>query len=317
MRSHRLFGITLASDFPFATHLGVGSGPADLAFNVCPAPPAPAGWEHSPPIYSSPWRTENGESASRLYRAPDFEILQEPGLLDFYLWPGRIACHLLDPRYHFLIELRLLGPVLTHWLESRGIPALHASAAAVNGRTAAFLSTQGGGKTGLAAALMRAGSELLTDDLLPIEEKNGRFVGHAGYPQMRMWPDEAVHFLGGCEGLPLVHPEVSKRRVPVGPDGFGAFCDDPLPLSCLYLPERQLDGDAGIEIREVSPRDALIELVRHSFSPYLVEAAGLQPARFDLFARLVREVPVRRLSYPTGFDRLPAVADAVLRDMEC
>jgi len=61
----------------------------------------------------------------------------------------------------------------------------------------------------------------------------------------------------------------------------------------------------------------VIELVRHSFSPLLVEAAGLQPGRFDLFARLARQVPVRRLSYPTGFDRLPGVAEALLRDLEC
>jgi len=306
MRSHRLFGINLTSDFPFSFQLGAGSAPADTMFSVCPDPPA---------VPAVPAMA--GGSAFRLYRAPGFEVLQEPGLLDFCFRPGRIDCHLLDPRYEFLIELRLLGPVLTHWLESRGLPVLHSSAVAANGRAAAFLSTHGAGKTGLAAALMQAGCDLLTDDLLPIEERDGKFLGRSGYPQMRMWPDEAVHFLGGCEGLPLVHPELSKRRVPVGPDGFGTFCDRPLPLSCLYVPERLPDCEAPVEIHEISRRDALIELVRHSFSPYLVEAAGLQPSRFDFFARLVREVPVRRLSYPSGFDRLPSVAEAVLRDVEC
>ena len=31
------------------------------------------------------------------------------------------------------------------------------------------------------------------------------------------------------------------------------------------------------------------------------------PARLDRLARLVRAVPVRRLVYPSGFDRLPEV----------
>jgi hypothetical protein len=317
MRPRRLFGIDLASDFPFATCLGAGEGPPEMTFAVCLEVPESPVWQQSPPVYVSPLQTESGESASLLYRTPDFEVLRFPELLDFYLWTGRIACHLLEPRYHFLIELRLLGPVLAYWLESRGVPALHASAVAVKGRTAAFLSTHGAGKTGLAAALMQAGCELLTDDLLPIEEQHGTFLGRPGYPQMRMWPDEAFHFLGDCEELPLVHPELSKRRVPVGPDGFGTFHDAPLPLACLYVPERRPDRNASVEIRAVSRLEALIELVRHSFSPYLVEAAGLQPSRFDFFARLVREVPVRRLSYPSGFDRLPEVADAVLRDLEC
>ncbi|HEX2645357.1 MAG TPA: hypothetical protein VHU81_20330, partial [Thermoanaerobaculia bacterium] len=232
-----------------------------------------------------------------------------------YLRPGRIDCHLLAPRYSSLVEIRLLGPVLAYWLESRGIPALHASAVTIGKQAVAFLSTHGAGKTGLAAAFMRAGGELLTDDLLPVEEQDGAFLGRPGYPQMRMWPDEAAHFLEAFEHLPLVLPELAKRRVPVGPDGFGVFCTDSRPLTCLYLPERLANRDAPVELREVSPRDAVIELIRHSFSPHLVEAVGLQPARLDLFARLVRQVPVRRLLYPSGFERLPEVVEAVRRDL--
>lgn len=316
MRIRRLYGINLASDFPFATHLGTAGGPPDLTFSVCLEAPVSTLWQQEPSVYQSPWRTDDGESVAFLYRAPGFEVLRFPGLLDFYLWPGRITCHLVDPRSQSLVELRLLGPVLAYWLERRGCASLHASAARLEDRAAAFLATHGGGKTGLAAALMRAGGELLTDDLLPVEECGDAFFGYPGYPQMRMWPDEAAWFLGGCDNLPLVHPELAKRRVPVGPDGFGSFCDRPLPLACLYLPERRQETRGPVEIHPVAPRDAMIELVRHSFSPFLVEAAGLQAGRFDRFARLVHQVPVRRLSYPSGFDRLSGVAQALLRDLE-
>lgn len=319
MRTRRLYGFHLASDFPLATVCGDGSSrdSPHLTFSVCRLAPASPLWQQTPPVYASPWQTENGESASLLYRTPGFEVLRFPGLFDFYLWTDRIVCHLLDPGSRLLVEIRLLGPVFAYWLERREMPALHASAVAVDRRAAAFLSTHGAGKSGLAAALMRAGASLLTDDVFPLEERNGAFLGRPGYPQMRMWPDEATHFLGGFEHLPIVHPELSKRRVPIiGPGGFGTFHDAPLPLGCLYLLERQPDGDARIEIREVSPRDALIELLRHSFTPLLVEAAGLQPARFDLLSRLVLQVPVKRLRYPSGFDRLPRVAEAVRRDLE-
>ena len=50
------------------------------------------------------------------------------------------------------------------------------------------------GKSGLAAALMAAGHPMLSDDVLPIQDVDGELRARSGYPQMRMWPDEAAHF---------------------------------------------------------------------------------------------------------------------------
>jgi hypothetical protein len=169
------------------------------------------------------------------------------------------------------------------------------------------MSRHGGGKSGLAAAMVQAGFPLLTDDLLVLDEREERWEVRPAYPEMRMWPDEAAHFAGPPEALPLVQSDSEKRRVAIGDGGFGSFLDASTPLSCIYLASRRPEMDGGAEIQPVSRSEALIELVRHSFSPRLVEAAGLQPARLDRLARLVRAVPVRRLVYPSGFDRLPEV----------
>lgn len=280
-----------------------------MTFSVVSQQPASGDWRETPPVYRSPRQSGDGESIARLHRVEGFEVLCFPGLADFYLGPERIDCHPPAPEPENLVEIRLLGPVFSYWLERRGLPTLHASAVDVGGRAVAFLSSHGGGKTGLAAAMMRAGCSLLTDDVLPLEEREGTFFGRPGYPQMRMWPDEAEWFLGGFEDLTLVHPALAKRRVPVGPDGFGVFQGSTLPLSCLYVPERQPDG--GVEIQDLPPREAFLELVRHSFSPHLVQAAGLQAARADLFARLVGRIPVRRLRYPSGFERLAEVVEGL------
>jgi len=309
-RTYRVFGFNLTSDFPFRHRLGEGQGEADLSFTLSPGPAVPGSWKGEPPIYRSLRHLENGESASQLYRLGSWEVFCFPRLADFYLQAGRIVGHPLAEASPDLLEIRFLGPVLSYWLERRGIPALHASAVEVDGRAVTFLSRHGGGKTGLAAALMRAGHSLLTDDILPVEEIAGTFHARPGYPQMRMWPDEAAHFIERPEELPIVLPGLAKKRVPVGTGGFGTFRDVSLPLAGLYIAERRAEGP--VEILDVSPRDALIELVRHSFSPHLVEAAGLQPSRFDLFARLARTVPVRRLVYPSGFERLPEVVEIVL-----
>jgi hypothetical protein len=215
-----------------------------------------------------------------------------------------------------LIEIYLLGYVFACWLEWRGMPALHASAVVVDGHAAAFLSSGGGGKSSSAVALMQAGNTLLTDDILPIEHVGGAYLGRPGLPQMRMWPEQARHFLGRYEDLDLVHPSVSKRRVPIEEGGFGAFCSVPRPLACVYLPERRDPADWGtrIEIEQVPLREAVMALIGHSFVAPVVGALGLHPHRLGFFARMVSRVPVRRVVYPSGYDRLPLVKDAILKD---
>jgi hypothetical protein len=307
-RCRRLFGLTVAGNFPFRTPLLRGDPPADLFLTVSPPSPTPPR-PVSPPTYASAVRDASGESLGSLYRSPGGELLRFSGAGDFHLEPGGIR---FDPCGESdLAEIRLLGPVLSYWLELRGHPTLHASAVAANGRAIAFLSRHGGGKTGLAAASLQAGAALLTDDLVVLEEAGERWEVRPAYPEMRMWPDEASHFVGPPEKLLRVQTGAEKRRIAIG-GGFGTFVDASAPLACLYLAARQEEGGGGVEIQPVARSEALIELVRHSFSPRLVEAAGLQPARLDRLARLVRSVPVRRLVYPSGFERLPEIVGNLL-----
>lgn len=299
----RLFGLSVTSDFPWSSSLPAGDPSQGLTFTLSSHPFDQA---LTTPIFTSPFHDQHGENLCLLHREPQGEILRFSEAGSFRIRQDRFDAFIPGARLD-LAELRLLGPVLSYWFELRGLPTLHASAVAVNGRAVAFLSHHGGGKSGLAAAMVQAGFPLLTDDLLVLEEMEDRWEARPAYPEMRMWPDEAAHFAGPPEDLPLVQVDSEKRRVAIGDGGFGSFLDASVPLACIYLASRRLEGDGGIEIQPVLRSEALIELVRHSFSPRLVEAAGLQPARLDRLARLVRAVPVRRLVYPSGFDRLPEV----------
>jgi hypothetical protein len=314
-KTYRPFGLTLATDFPFRSRLLPGAGRPDLTFSCMKEAPMPGPPPGCLPVYASPDRSDEGESLLSLYLLDRCDLLRFTGIADFYVRPERIVCHLRDAEYGYLVEIYLLGAVLSFFLERQGLPSLHASAVRVGDRAIAFLSTNKGGKSTLAAAFLQAGYPLLTDDVLPVEEADGRFIGRPGYPQMRLWPDQAARFAGSLEGLERVHPALSKLRVPIGAEGFGAFCDAPAPLACLYVPERRETGEGPeIEIRPLSGREALIELVRNSFTPRMVEAVGLQPARLHLLSRLIRQTPVRRLMYPSGYEHLSRVRDAILAD---
>jgi hypothetical protein len=272
-------------------------------------PVLPSSRPISSPIYTSPFKDKQDRYLGVLYRLDDGEVLSFVGAGDYRLQQSEIEGYVPDLESG-LAEARLLGPVLSYWLERRGLTTLHASAVAVDGQAVAFLSRHGGGKSGLAAAMVQAGHPLLTDDLLAIEETGDRWEVRPAYPEMRMWPDEAAHFVGPPENLPLVQAGSEKRRVTID-----AFLNTPAPLSRIFLASRRPETEGEIEIHPLSRSEALIELVRHSFSPRLMEAAGLQPARLDRLARLVRSVPVHRLVYPSGFDRLPLVVASIINSL--
>jgi hypothetical protein len=317
---YQIFGIKMASDYEFANKLAGASGVPDIVFCCVNElnPSIDLDWHSIRPIYTGQRLLYSGEPRLSIYRLKECDIVHFAGIVDFYLWPDVIISHLLDPSYRYLVEIRLLGEVLSLWLELHGIPALHASAIVKNGnggKTAAFLSTNKGGKSVLAATLMQGGHPLLTDDILAVEECGSIFFGRSGYPQMRMWPGEAERFLGHYHDLEIVHPRYSKRRVPVGFDGLGSFHGGAAPLAVLYLPHR-MESPTDIEIETLSPKDSIIELIRNSFSARIVEALGLSALRMSFLSRLAMRVPMRRLVYPSGFQHLPQVRKAIIADLK-
>jgi hypothetical protein len=309
---YRCYGFKIASDFSFATSLIRCDGPPDLEFVCRSSKPTTSELSRAKPIFESAARVDETRSLISLYAADGYDLLRFTEIADFYMWPDSIRCHLLDEAAAQMVEIYLLGLVFSVWLERQGIPALHASAAVVGDSGVAFLAGNRGGKSSLAATFVGKGCALLTDDILPLEISEGGIRGRPGYPQMRLWPPEARHFLGH-DDLPLVHPHYTKRRVAVGTGSFGQFCDHPRRLAAVYVPQQQ--SDAAIHMEPVFQGDALIELVRHSFAAHIAEAMGLGSRRFRVLAEVVRRVPTRRLIYPPGMEHLDAVEYGIRQDL--
>lgn len=303
----------MESDYAFEYPLPRASGIPDVTFTCRITSPPPIGGmiKH---VYASEGKTDNGEISASIEMMDEWYIFHFARSVDFYLSSDQIIAHLLDPEYHCMVELLLLGEVFSLWLELHGIRAIHASATVVNDATIAFLAINQGGKTGLAAAFTQRGHPLLTDDMLPIERRGDHFLARPGYPSVKMWPDEAEYFLGEYEDLDIVIPNCSKRRIVIGSHDFGMFCHEEKPLKVIYIPER-LSSDSDIIIEPIPKKIAFFELLQNSFMAGFVEALGLQPERMNFFSNMVMQVPMRRLKYPDGFNQLSNVVDAVLEDI--
>jgi hypothetical protein len=304
----RIYGIVLETDFPLSFPLPPATGEPQL--RVTKEPASGAGAMSGEPLYASA-ETHAGRPLVSVYPTGADYLLRFPLAGDFRLATDEIRYRPLPGGDPQLGEIYLLGTVLAFWLELHGRLALHASAVAVGEGVAVFLGTNQGGKSSLAATLLQHGAALVTDDLLAVERQGDTWIGHATYPQMRLWPDQARHFYGDTAALTRVTDEVEKLRVPVG-GGFGAFQGSSLPLRTIYLPRRETAGE--IRITPAGSQEALVELLRCSFLARMLEACGKQPGRLPLIASLVRSVPVRQLVYPSGVQHLPEVAEAILAD---
>ncbi len=317
--TYRLFGVILRSDFSLAIRTPLpGMGKPDVTFTRKLVDSLAFGsWQGIPPSYISPIKNKNGKSVLHAFQRHDGYVLHFPDTADFYLTAECILCHQLHKTGDFEIERWLVGTVLSLWLESRGVPVLHASSVLIEGKAVAFLSTSLAGKSTLAASLMQCGYPLLTDDALALECDDSHCVGHSGYPRMRLWPDQAKHFLGHYEDLELAHPDYSKRNVSVDSDGIGAFCDKSMPVGCIYIPQRKdLQGNGGtVEILSVSSRDAFMDLVCYSFVSRMLSKFGMQEDRMQLLMQVVQRVPIRRLNYPNGLEFLPHVCETIVEDV--
>jgi hypothetical protein len=315
-RVYTLYGVPFRSRYPFSNHLIATSDAPQFVFEVSERAPAVDPWQDRPPVWESESSLSDGRPVLRFLHGDGFLALRYTDVCDFYLWPDRIYGHLTGPAYAYAVEIYFLGAVMCVWLEHRGIRVLHASAVVAGDEAVGFIAGKHSGKSSLAAAFLERGFLLLTDDFLAIDCARESLVAYPGYPQMRMWPDQIRHFLGSEDGLPLVHPEYDKRRVPVEDGtGLGSFHPEPTPLGALYLPERR-DPALVPEPRVVplSPRDAVIDLIGRSFLGRLAGSPTLEVDRFRSLVALAGRIPVRRLVFPEGTHHLPGVVDAVLAD---
>jgi hypothetical protein len=311
----RLYGIDFATDFPFTLSLPPAQGAPSLSVTVGPTE-AHCADETETPLYTSPLLGESATPLASVFTSNGSTRLHFTATGDFHLSPERIRYSPLPHADPILAQSQLLGPVFAAWLEERGRPVLHASTVEVDGAAAAFLSASHGGKSSLAAALMQAGAALLSDDLLTAEKIGGVWTAHPAYAQLRMWPEQARRFWPDVAGLDPVHPSSPKLRVPVGA-GVWKFQGCSLPLRVIYLPQRREAGaDQSVRIDPAPSTAGLIELVRQSFLARVLQQTGRQVSRLPMLAELARAVPIRVLSYPDGFEHLPAVAAAIINDVK-
>ncbi len=203
--------------------------------------------------------------------------------------------------------------VLSFSLLKLGIEVFHASAVAFREKAVAFLGESGYGKSTTAAAFLKKGYPLLTDDLLAIHKNGQRFEVRPGVPQIKLWPKAARALAPGSRPSDKMSPAADKWILPLSSGKtLGRTCR----AGVLYvLWPRFKKGGNEIRIRRLKPQEAAISLIKSSHNLIMQDPARLR-AQMAFASELARAVPIRSVSFPRDFRKIPTLREKLLKDIQ-
>lgn len=317
IRDYLLYGLRLTADRPILAlqetepggvpdvrvHFSDDAPPAE--FITALAPWAPPGYDRrSDNAAYSIWRDPPGNLFRFRYADGTEFVLDRFGSNIWVSW--------LPPLTQEDAVTYLVGPIIGFVLRWRGRLCLHASCVSSGERAFALMGSAGAGKSTTASAFSTLGLPVVSDDITAMEETDGRYLVLPGYPRTCLWPASASALFGHPDALPTITPTWDKRHLDLT-RAPGGFRSEPVPLDLIYVLADRSSGVAPITITDVEPGQALVVLTGHTYGNRLLDAE-MRASEFAALDRLVRKVPVRRVTPPESLERLTELCERMLED---
>jgi hypothetical protein len=131
----------------------------------------------------------------------------------------------------------------------RGFEVFHACGVVLDGRAVLIAGPSGAGKSSLAAALVRAGLRLLSDDVVALRLRGGKLIAYPGPIALQLREDENKR-LSAEERAMIGRPKqvsAAKQRY------VGSHVPEPVPLGSLFLIERSAAEPAAELLEAANP----------------------------------------------------------------
>ena len=241
-------------------------------------------------------------------------LLRFPAYADFIVSNdgSAIQCFLRKNCPQETMRHLLLNQVIPIVLSQLGKLVLHTSACATLHGVMAFMGTTGMGKSTLAASFGLQGYAVITDDCLLVDQEGDRVLSIPSYQGLRLWPESVSALFAEEPELQSMAHYTEKKRVLFRQGQL----DDPLWLRAVYvLTEPEEDQEmSGVTILPLSPREALFQIVKHTFQLDISDGEQLGKA-FRRYEWLVRSVPFFQLTYPRDHALLPIVDTTILNHL--
>ena len=274
-----------------------GDGPPDITVSVHPlaaGDPGPVeAWRHH-------WVDQAGQNSLSLAVEGSVHRLRFRGQCDFLIdaAAGAIRAEPVHGLSQETLEHLLVDQVLPRLLAHRGELVTHASVVDMGNAACAFIGHSGWGKSTLASLLRSAGHRLLSDDCALLRTDGATVHALATYPSLRMYEDSIGQTICDAVQVSPVATYTNKLRVTVEHPTAGQLASP--PIRAIYLLNDPSRGEARHSITAMTPMDACMALVEHSFR---LDVTTPQHTRLLLAqaAAVQRLAPVFHLRYPRDY----------------
>jgi hypothetical protein len=229
---------------------------------------------------------------------------------------GSRICWLAPPACERDAAVLLAGPILGLALQLQGCGALHGNALVRRGSAFGLLAPSGHGKSTLAAALMRAGCELLSDDFLALDLSGADPVALPGRPRLKLWPDSLECFLPEAN-WPAFDRHVSwvEKRL-VSPEQLGAYSPEGRPIAALFVLV-PVAPESSLKVERLRGSDAIVALLANVYHARLLSREpDILSGQLETMSRVASRLPVYAIACPRSFERLEETAGAVLGQLQ-
>ncbi|MDQ2650302.1 MAG: hypothetical protein M3Z03_12210 [Actinomycetota bacterium] len=308
MARYRLAGLVLDSaidlpEVPLApTHEHEGPEPGVDRWEVVPAGPSGAPRDE---VVIEETELADGAPWSRTTRdGADYHIAF-PELVAFHIDPVAhrvsVAVETADAS---TVRHLLLDQVVPRILSLGATIVLHASAVLLETGAVAFVGPSGAGKSTMAAAMVRNGGRLLSDDFVALDDAGHRFEARSTYPGLRLWKDSTTALAIHDDLTPMgIGSPKLRWRLPTD-----RWERRPAPLVAIVELGGSSPGPPSVE--RLHGHRAFMAVYPHCFR---MERAGSQHLtdELDRFDRLMTNSRVARVARSHGYEAIDVLVDAV------
>lgn len=224
---------------------------------------------------------------------------------------SEIQVALSSPRFEDVMGYLITGAGFGAVLHQRRILTLHASSFAVRGGAVALVGAKHAGKSTTAAVFSAQGYPIICDDVLAIRPESDTVLVSPGERSFKLWPNSVpAARITDPEELPPVHAHTLKRVYQVDQS-----CPERLPLRLIYLLDYCTNADCDPHTESASGADAYLALAANTYAFQFLGNKGAKDWHVQTLARLVKNVPVRRLRRPPDLERIDEVVECVEEDI--
>jgi hypothetical protein len=205
------------------------------------------------------------------------------------------------------IRAFLLNAVLALLVHQRGLLPLYATTIRMHGMTAAFVGRPASGKSTLAAALMRRGHEVLSDDITIVDPTAPEPLVLPSIPTIKLWRDALEALNIPIDGLRKNRDAHEKYVYPTVRSQIDA--DVPVRLDRIYMLNNAGSTiQATVKAREELSLSALVSFIA---SPSVATLFGTASTMIKMALGMFMDLRIHELCYHIDYKNVDTGVAAI------